>query len=330
MLTVFIGMLFAVNSGFSADVKPSYSQINITFNIVNEKNSIARIEQRLDSKGNIIEEKKFDSGKNLIDKFEYAYDTNNNRIRAVYYNCLGWLCSKEEYEYDGAGNVLSESRYFNGALISQDVKKKTSKKASISSNVILDERTDYIYDRFGNKIKAVKIDCYGNVCFMDELTYTNSGWLTTMTRSLGDKVLSRMEYKYDRNGNKVEQTSYSTNNIKMRRDQFQNDSQGRMVQQNSFTPEGVFFERRTYAYDAAGNNTEILIYDRNQKPAGSISQIFDAKGNLVERTERNGSGTSTRKQLWQFDNDGFLTRERTYLFRDGAAIPIQDVMYEYR
>ena len=327
---VTMALLFlALPSIASTNHLVSFRQKIASLNVVQDGNSGGRIESLYDANANLVEERKFDGGKNLLEKFEYTYDTNNNKIRAVYYNCFGWLCGREEYTYDGKGNVLSESRYFNGSLLGQENFPNKKPSVQVSTNVTLNDKVEYLYDKAGNKIKAIKIDCDGNVCYIDELNYTNTGKLVIQTRSLGKKILSRSEFKYDASGFKTEEVTYTSNNVKTGRSTFLNDAKGRMYRQINYSADGYLIDTRTYTYDDHQNIIGMSAFDAKGQKSGNITKIYDYNDLCVEMDEYNGSGDLIRKQLWQYDDKKNVTHDVVYLYKNTQPVCIQDIEFKY-
>ena len=327
---IMILLLCAVSPTLAATNAGLFYKQKITkLNVMPNGNSGGRIESFYDSRTNLIEEHKFDSSGSILEKIEYGYDENNNRIRSVFYNCFGWLCSKEEYSYDGRGNVISESQYFNGNLLDQTVNpaKKSTKK--VSTNVTFNNRIAHSYDKTGNRIKSVKFDCNGDVCYIDQLTYTNSDKIAVQSRSLGKKTLSRTEFKYDSSGFKIEEISYSSNDSDFQKKIFVNNKNGDMTKQMTYDLDGNLTETKIFSYDGNRNIIGMTAYDFKMQKTGNIVKIYDQNRLCVEMDEYNSAGEPVRKQLWQYDNRGNIVHDVVYLFKNEAPILIQDIEYSY-
>ncbi len=307
----------------------SYKQKIAKLNVTQDGNSGGQIESFYDSSTNLIEELKYDSSRNMLEKTEYAYDKDNNRISSVYYNCFGWLCSKAEYSYDGKGNVLVESQYINGTLLDQEKNPTIKAPSKISTNVTLNNRVAHSYDRTGNRIKSIRFDCNEDVCYIDEFSYTNNDKLLVQSRSLGKKILNRSKFKYDTNGFKIEEISYTSNDIKFQKIRFVNDKNGKAVRQMTYSADDSLWETRTFAYDENKNIISMKAFDANGQKTGSIEKIYNQNNLCVEMDEYNGIGKPIRKQQWEYDINKNMIHDVVYLFKDKEQILYQDIEYTY-
>lgn len=185
-----------------------------------------------------------------------------------------------------------------------------------------DESTDK--ETKGRLIKITKYDRIGTskeTCYYDSTGNLDSKWI----------------YKYDENGNNIEEYSYEYKNPSKKD---QNDSDFTNIDEEGRHYKGGLAEKRTPTYDANGRIVEWTIYESDKrlkkKHLTKETIKYDKKGNVVEHksNERLGdrhtfkyddhgnmieksfeSGGKLRRQyIYKFDNKGNLTIEKEYIY----------------
>ncbi len=175
----------------------------------------------------------------------------------------------------------------------------------------------------GTKIVKRIYDRQGNI--VEEINYKPSG-----------EIATRLNYKYDKNGNKIEYTNYNEEEDKLKYKQnIFYDEQGRKIKEEGFDGISNFKIEYNYIgntgklkeiikYDEVGQveekweynyerNTEtIKIYKGGKNLANTIINKYDPVGNLLEKTKLNESGEPLKRNVYVYGSKGRLLTEQEY------------------
>ena len=194
----------------------------------------------------------------------------------------------EESIYNDNGNLVEENRYIEGGLLNNKYKYKYDD----NGNKIEQSRYYYEnrhYDKNGNKITKQKVD---SLIIEKNLEYNKEGELTY-----------KYKFKYDDNGNLIEQNSYvyyfNANDVRIeqldvKKINFKYDDNGNQIEHNSycgFDSFGVdydvyysdFFCRKfKFNYNDNGNQIEQYVFYESGELEESKSFKYDDNGNMIE------------------------------------------------
>ncbi len=109
-------------------------------------------------------------------------------------------------------------------------------------------------------------------------------------------------YKYDQNGNKIEESKYNS--------------------------VGTLDEKNLYKYDQNGNKIEWSKYSDGTLDWKYLYK-YDQNGNNIERSKYNSDGTLYSKELYKYDSNGNEIESIEY--KGEALIPVKltETTYEY-
>lgn len=243
-----------------------------------------------------------------------------------------------EKTYDSEGNLLEETKFKRDGTIEQKVKNQYNDKGNVEKTEALKDtglgndrpnKIDYGYDEQGNLIESTSLNPDGSVLIKTKNKYDDTGKMTEMLTENAssdprkkifiklnlsyneqgevskaealDKdgnILSVIEYKYDSNGNLVEQI---------------NQVQGKQL-------------RLLHTYDANGKALESTQLDEQGEVKSRTKNTYDDKGNNIEMEIDFPSADFKTKSENTFDDKGSITEQRTFNKRDEM---ISKLKFEY-
>lgn len=142
--------------------------------------------------------------------------------------------------------------------------------------------------------------------FLQELVFSKKGYIEYAYFPKEEK-----QYKYQE-GNKLEEIRvYDTDEVLQERTIYKYDAQGNRVDEIDYTPKGEVNKRVTYLYDEQGKEIEKAFYNQDNELTGKQIYLYDKNDNLTETELYNAKGTSVeRKTIYQ---DGNPIKEIYYL-----------------
>lgn len=177
-----------------------------------------------DDSGNMTGEWHFDDDGSLIYWYEYTYDGLGNMLSTHTYSDGDSLANWSEYIYNDQGYKTKETNYNEDGSIDHWLAFEYDAKGHlISTTYYLDSgAVNYYYeyknDADGNPVEEHKYDGDNSLKRREECTYDAQGHLTLSKVYNGSSELTdtlRYEYDYDANGNKLKQTYYSNDTLKV-------------------------------------------------------------------------------------------------------------------
>ncbi len=191
-------------------------------------------------KGNELKRIVYDHNGKAVYEYTFKRDKYGNIIDQNFYDSEGNLKYNFTFKYDAKGDIIERNTYENldGEL----------KKARVYKN-----------ESNENKMEATEYDLEGN--FMSK--YDAKGNL--IERDYPSPIDFKFKFKYDINGNKVEESVYYLDN-----------EQGR---------EGDLESKSKYKYDAKGNKIEYVRFDSKGNLESKEAHKYNAKGDVIETSE---------------------------------------------
>lgn len=141
-----------------------------------------------------------------------VYDDKGFIEKKIFFNDDGSENSEYKYEYDDYGNIISEIKYMPDGKI--------------------DSKSEYKFEKFGNEYKEVKRVVYNSEndieFYQDDYKYdkmTQGGVETYLlvsytTYDAKDKVKSKTEFSYDKDGNLNKMSTYDAEGNRLSENQF--------------------------------------------------------------------------------------------------------------
>ena len=196
---------------------------------------IIRYSIELDSKGNEIEENRFDEEVKLISRYTYNHDSKGNIIEKYYYD--QYVDGLNTYPDEDSGLVLSTTYEY-------DSKGKLIEKIDFDEDE-LEYRYTFKYDSEGKEI----VRNY----FSNEYGYT--------------QLVSQHIYIYNSKGKLIEQNDCDENTKLEYRYTYKYDTKEDLIEKATYNEYGVLVKKIFYIheYDNKGNWTKRVCYDDNNK-----------------------------------------------------------------
>jgi len=121
--------------------------------------------------------------------------------------------------------------------------------------------------------------------------------------------VSKHIFKYDSNGNKVEKSGYDSDGLLKWKFEYKYDSGGNMIEKSDYTPDGSLSQKHTYEYDSNGNMMGEDWYDSKGKCYRLNLFQYDTNGKLIietnQRLDSSGSRLSdVRRTTYNNSSDG--------------------------
>ena len=166
---------------------------------------------------------------------------------------------------------------------------------------------------------------YGNV---ESITVT----LYHLTEKNGEVVKNGIKckdnYKFDREGNVVEKTSYDSDDLQVEKDLYKYDSRGNMIEEDySYYRGSGYKSKNTYKYDSQGNIVERELY-HDGSLSGRYLYKYDSQGNMIEEAHYDGDGSLYLKRLCKYDSQGNEI-EVAHYNGDGSLTLLSESLYKY-
>lgn len=309
---------------------------------------------------------KYDLNGNLIERQDYHYptcyentifnyDTAGNisikRVSPLENFSKDELSTIRQYQYDSAGNKILEAEY----NIDRSLRKKTLWKYDSDSILLsywtIDEcgcicqKTDYIYDDFGNKIEEIYFE--GNQLWpTKKLTYRFTfhtyppikkrkkdpaphrlNWSnyiplygnidSVIVRSYEaegqhDNVIIKdmlgcCKYCFNDFGHVAEKTTYDLDGEKVNTETYKYRGSDTVPLSENATTSGSIKK-----YDLAGNVIEETIYSPEGKIFWRSSYKYDSDGNMIEQTIYDSAFEISYKYIHKYDRRGNIIETTTY------------------
>ena len=208
------------------------------------------------------------------------------------YDDNGNLIARDEYDYEGLLDF--ETIYFQG---------ENGARTERTYNPINRAYSERIYDREGNILEIAH-------CHKD------------------GTVESKYIYKYKKDGNKLEETSYEYradyNYYRVNAD----SSVTTVTSYVSHKEEGELKDKTVRTYDAQGSEVERVIYRHDGSMWAKWVTTFDADGRTVEEHQYGAGCAITRRKVTTYDKRSNEKEEACYE-ADGSLNYKHELSYEY-
>ena len=192
--------------------------------ISDEKENNSRQTFIYNDKGNIIEQKEYDSEGSLKSQTTYNYDDKGREVESLITLSFQGINGSAELritkEYDQKGNIIEEKNYNNHNKLSSKGIYTYDERGNKIKEIFInldskkpEEKNIYIYDKNNNKIEVqeyisenlsektiIKYDEKGNILEKD---------LIDFNKNMSFKII----YKNDKIGNSIEQIYYVNGNL---------------------------------------------------------------------------------------------------------------------
>ena len=225
----------------------------------------------------------------LISKTEEKYDERGN-IKESVSTRDGIIKHEEHWEYNDNGKVIKHSDLGDWGL----GRIETSK-----------------YDNNNNEIER-DIEFPGTSSSHKYIArYDANGNRTEFIWYLNGQFDSIYKYKYDENGNNVEESRYEEDGDIMYKNVFKYDSKGNLFEKYAYDSDGKLEEKTVNKYDYRGNLISRVIYDSDTDASFDrrFEYSYDSKCREIGISRFNPNGEITAEETMQYDEHGFVKEE---------------------
>lgn len=189
--------------------------------------------------------------------------------------------------------------------------------------------------------------------------YNPSGKVVEESNYFGNEFMDKHIFKYDSEGNLIEDVQYNENGISSLKSCFKYNSRGDKIEVEYYKENGILDSKRKYKYDSLGNLIEDILYNENGVMIRKSAYKYDMKGNIVEEINfdrdiinklskeyvvkninpNNFQHMLTTKISYKYDARGNKTEESTFFPPDSFSNklvykynlkgnPIEDIFYD--
>ena len=126
-----------------------------------------------------------------------------------------------------------------------------------------------------------------------------------------DKFEKRIEDFFDENGLYTKKNGYDSDGKKLFGRRYKYDDDGNLVEEINYDINGL---AQTWKdkYDNDGNKIESNVYDKDREPISKIKFKYDDDGNKVEENMYEINGELIAKFQFKYDDDGNRVEENSY------------------
>jgi len=211
-------------------------------------------------------------------------------------------------------DTLFEKKLINKDIYYFDKKGRTIKNLCYKSDSSKCYSKKYNYDKYGNIIEYI----YGKdstVVRHNKFVFNKKGKLLSEESTGIDKITNMVFYKYDKNGNNIEELIMNEDNTFIRKSVFEYNQKNQRVSLKSFNENGTPKEGKiTISYDIDGNEYESRVYDLKDRLMYFYREDYDKFNNkiLTEKYSIKGKDTilsSASKIEYIYDEKGNVIKE---------------------
>ena len=160
-------------------------------------------------------------------------------------------------------------------------------------------RRHYLYDKKGLWLGAVDYDSDGYVLSKYDFRYDDQGNRIEETYSR-----SRYLFEYDGRGNLLGQHVFEDGML-VERAQFIYDDQDRLIEETLMDGNGVVYEHSTKRYNSQNKPIEAALYGEGNTLIGTATVTYDTYGKVIKRIDKY-QGEEDIVQSFKYDSSGNL------------------------
>lgn len=217
------------------------------------------------------------------------------------------------------------------------------------------------FDKDGRLLEEKHFKDDGSILWEDKYVYDSRGRLVESagTHSKFVYLPSRRVYRYDSNGNLIEENGFDGNGKLVNKNEYTYDGKGRKIrwtsmsyhaeenskphqwtygyygnghlkEERAFSDEGGGFlptdslggpHRKLFMYDSQNKPVLVLLFNANGAFAGVESTVYDRRGNELEEVQYDSDGSlkGKTKYSYRFDQFGNPTVQNTYEWNEESS-----------
>ena len=257
-----------------------------TQEIAEEEHLESNIE--MNENGDVVLEEKFAADGELEERNTYAFNSKGKLLEHSLLYAAEDATEKRVLTRDDDGKLLVETKYYGGDA---------------------GEHTEYVYNAQGEPIERKNFDEEGTFISRDVFTYDEKGGLTEqVTKDDKDQITSRTTFT-SRDDKTIEQCEYDGSEKLISRTVAKFNDAGKEVSSVQTTPDGKLISSIVSIYDDRGNLLERQYKDFYSK---TVRYQYDDQNRCTMQELFDGNGVLLRKNMYEFDEAGNLSREQTY------------------
>ena len=190
-------------------------------------------------------------------------------------------------------------------------------------------QTFYLFNKQGN-LQEELIDFNDGGQYQSKYVYDSQNNLIQNIYGF-DGIYENIFYKYDNEGNKIEEVIYDENDSLIKKYIYDYDSQGNLKKEFEYDSQGLK-SKKTYEYDSQGNLIKKKFYLPNGKLDRKYIYKYDSQGKVIAEyrftTKVRLALKLTNKYTYKYNSQGDLIEETLYK-NDGSIEHKRSYEYEY-
>jgi hypothetical protein len=241
--------------------------------------------------------------------FEVAKFLNESRKE-------GPRVSSCRFTYDPNGELIEDTRYFEGRRQTRSYEKKegATEETGYDATGSLENKTVYAYNSDGKVIEEGYYDGKGILQYKKVYNYRGPGNVVdvaTYTEG-GSKFDGKQSYRYDDNRGLTENASYGPDGTLRLKQTYAYNDKKLLTETARYNRENHLLIKTTYRYD----DRERLIVQAEYKRDGSLQSqtvfVYNSRTNIVEQSNFTTDGSLDNRRTSNYDDKGNLTEEAGY------------------
>jgi len=153
------------------------------------------------------------------------------------------------------------------------------------------------------KVNSTLYNTKGNIIYKDAYDRSNGSILQNFTykyddegnkieeiRYYTDDLFIKTTYKYDAVGNKIEEVRYNTDSSISGKLISKYDAGGNKIEEVGYNPDGSIYIKSTLKYNAESKVIEEVRYYADGSICGKLTSKYDEEGNIIEEVRHNSVG----------------------------------------
>lgn len=171
------------------------------------------------------------------------------------------------------------------------------------------------YLKSGKLKNVTDYNAEGAVARTQENTFDQQGNLIELLSKMGEMIMKRETYKYDKAGNLVEKITYTGDGAINKKVTNEYDEKNQLIESSEYATsfdELVLNKKQKNEYDKDGNKVKEITLGPNDEVWGSGEWKYDTNGNETEWSNLTDTGEIKIRQTFHYDENNSLSARKSF------------------